>query len=173
MKKEMSNIEDFYNKYFSKRDEIDIQINGYLKKVKINRNSKEYIKIIKEVLEEHDFIRKEQRMKRKSELEKECSKNIKEIFSSGKIREYDQFDRAILKNILVDTLETELKETLQKLKRYEEIIQVSYDDLRLIDYLRKVETDTNIDNIENLLNDIYRTINNKKLQVIKDKKETR
>lgn len=112
-------------------------------------------------------------MERKSKLEKECSKNIKEIFSSGKIREYDILDRAILKNILVDTLETELKETLQKLKRDEEIVQVSYDDLRLIDYLRKVETDTNIDNIENLLNDIYRTINNKKLQAIKDKKETR
>ena len=112
-------------------------------------------------------------MKRKSELEKECSKNIKEIFSNGKIREYDQFDRAILKNILVDTLETELKETLQKLKRYEEAIQVSYDDLRLIDYLRKVETDTNIDNIDNLLNDIYRINNKIKLQAIKDKKETR
>lgn len=112
-------------------------------------------------------------MKRKSELEKECSKNIKEIFLSGKIREYDIIDRAILKNILVDTLETELKEILQKLKRYEEIIQVSYDDLRLIDYLRNVETDINIDNIKHLLNDIYRTINNKKLQAIKDKKETR
>lgn len=112
-------------------------------------------------------------MKRKSELEKECSKNIKEIFSSGKNREYDQLDRVILKNILVDTLETELKEILQKLKRYEEVIQVSYDDLRLIDYLRKVETDTNIDNIDNLLNDIYRINNKIKLQVIKDKKETR
>lgn len=188
---EMSNIEDFYNEYFSKRDEIEIKINGNIKKVKINRNSKEYIKIIKEafrnmvkhvekevsplgeVLEKHGFIRKEQKMKRKSELEKECSKNIKEIFSSGKIREYDQFDRAILKNILVDTLETELKEILQKLKRYEEVIQVSYDDLRLIDYLRKVETDTNIDNIDNLLNDIYRINNKIKLQAIKDKKETR
>lgn len=188
---EMSNIEDFYNKYFSKRDEIEIKINGNIKKVKINRNSKEYIKVIKEsfrnmvkhvekevsplgeVLEKHSFIRKEQKMKRKSELEKECSKNIKEIFSSGKIREYDQFDRVILKNILVDTLETELKETLQKLKRYEEVIQVSYDDLRLIDYLRKVETDTNIDNIDNLLNDIYRINNKIKLQAIKDKKETR
>ena len=112
-------------------------------------------------------------MKRKSELEKECSKNIKEIFSSGKIREYDQLDRVILKNILVDTLETELKETLQKLKKYEEVIQVSYDDLRLIDYLRKVETDTNIDNIDNLLNDIYRINNKIQLQAIKDKKETR
>ena len=112
-------------------------------------------------------------MKRKSELEKECSKNIKEIFLSGKIREYDIIDRAILKNILVDTLETELKEILQKLKRYEEIIQVSYDDLRLIDYLRMVETDTNIDNIRNLLNDIYRINNTIKLQAIKDKKETR
>ena len=79
-------------------------------------------------------------MKRKSELEKECSKNIKEIF--------------------------------QKLKRYEEVIQVSYDDLRLIDYLRMVETDTNIDNIRNLLNDIYRINNTIKLQAIKDKKET-
>ena len=188
---EMSNIEDFYSKYFSKRDEIEIKINGNIKKVKINRNSKEYIKIIKEafrnmvkrvekevsplgeVLEKHGFIRKEQKMKRKSELEKECSKNIKEIFSSGKIREYDQLDRVILKNILVDTLETELKETLQKLKKYEEVIQVSYDDLRLIDYLRKVETDTNIDNIDNLLNDIYRINNKIKLQAIKDKKETR
>ena len=112
-------------------------------------------------------------MKRKSELEKECSKNIKEIFLSGKIREYDILDRAILKNILVDTLETELKETLQKLKRYEEVIQVSYDDLRLIDYLRKVETDTNIDNIDSLLNDIYRINNKIQLQAIKDKKETR
>ena len=111
-------------------------------------------------------------MKRKSELEKECSKNIKEIFSIGKIREYYIFDRAILKKILVDTLETELKEILQKLKRYEEIIQVSYDDLRLIDYLRKVETDTNIDNIDSLLNDIYRINNKIKLQAIKDKKET-
>ena len=112
-------------------------------------------------------------MKRKSELEKKCSKNIKEIFSCGKIREYDQLDRAILKNILVDTLETELKETLKKLKRYKEVIQVSYDDLRLIDYLRKVETDTNIDNIDNLLNDIYRINNKIQLQAIKDKKETR
>ena len=140
---EMSNIEDLYNKYFLKRDEIEIKINGDIKKVKINRNSKE------------------------------CSKNIKEIFSSGKIREYDQLDRVILKNILVDTLETELKETLQKLKKYEEVIQVSYDDLRLIDYLRKVETDTNIDNIDSLLNDIYRINNKIKLQDIKDKKETR
>jgi len=66
-----------------------------------------------------------------------------------------------------------LKEILQKLKRYEEVIQVSYDDLRLIDYLRMVETDTNIDNIRNLLNDIYRINNTIKLQAIKDKKETR
>lgn len=73
----------------------------------------------------------------------------------------------------MDTLETELKETLKKLKRYKEVIQVSYDDLRLIDYLRKVETDTNIDNIDSLLNDIYRINNKIKLQAIKDKKETR
>lgn len=112
-------------------------------------------------------------MKIKSELEKEYSKNIKKIFSSGKIREYDQLDRVILKHILADTLKTELKETLQKLKKYNEVIQVSYDDLRLIDYLRKVKTDTNIDKIDSLLNDIYRINNKIKLQAIKDKKETR